>query len=73
MKRVCLRLPSLDETSDEWPIDHDVAQAVYTVESRADHIWTNTYIHPLHIDEGFHMLSRVEYLRELQVMKKPIL
>ena len=25
MKRVCLVPPSLDETSDKWPIDHDVA------------------------------------------------
>ena len=42
MERVCLEPPSLDETSDEWPIDHDVAQAVYTIESRADQVWTNT-------------------------------
>ena len=73
MKSVCLGPPSLDETSDEWPIDHDVAQAVYTIESRMDHVWTNTYIHPPHTDEGFHLLLRVEYLLELQVMKKPIL
>ena len=42
MKRVCLRKSYLDQTSDEWPIDHDVAYAVYTIESQADHIWTNT-------------------------------
>ena len=41
-RNVCLRPPSLDETSDEWPIDHDVAHAVYTIESRADQVWTNT-------------------------------
>ena len=67
MKRVCLEPPSLDETSDKWPIDHDAAQAVYTIESRADHLWTNTWIHPSHTDEGFHMLARVEYFLELQV------
>ena len=39
---VCLGPPSLDETSDEWPIDHDGAQTVYTIESRVDHVWTNT-------------------------------
>ena len=33
MKRVCLRPPSLDETSDEWSIDHDMAHAVYIIES----------------------------------------
>ena len=65
MKRVCLGLPSLDETNDKWPIDHDVAQAVYTIESYADHVWTNTWIHPPHTDEGFHLLARVEYLLEL--------
>ena len=39
---VCLGQPSLDEISDEWPIDHDVAQVVYTIESRVDQVWTNT-------------------------------
>ena len=42
MKCLCLRTPSLDETSDEWSIDHDVAQAVYTIESRANHVWMDT-------------------------------
>ena len=42
MKRVCLGPPSLDDTSDKWLIDHDVAQAVYNIEFRADHVWTNT-------------------------------
>ena len=70
MKRVCLGSPSLDETSDKWPIDHDVAQPVYTIESCADHVWMNTWIHPLHTDEGFHLLARVEYFLELQVTKK---
>ena len=42
MKHVCLGPPSLNETSDEWSIDHDVAQAVYIIESHPDHIWTNT-------------------------------
>ena len=70
MKRVCLRLPSFDETSDEQPIDHDVAHVVYTIESQADHICTNTQIHPPHTNEDFHLLARVEYLLELQVMKK---
>ena len=73
MKSVCLRLPSLDETSDEWPIDHDVTQAVYTIESCADHVWTDTKIHSSHTDEGFHLLARVEYLLELQITKKSIL
>ena len=41
MKRVCLGPLSLDETSDKWPIDHDVAQVVYTIKSRANHVWTN--------------------------------
>ena len=65
MKNVCLGLPSLDEISDKWPIDHDVAQELYTIESCADHIWMNTWIHPPHTDEGFHLLARVEYLLEL--------
>ena len=52
MKHMCLRSPSLNETSDKWPIDHDVAQAVYTIESYADHVWTNTWIHPPHTEEG---------------------
>ena len=56
MKRVCLEPPSLDETGDKWPIDHDVAQAVYTV----DHVWTNAYSHLPHSHEGSHLLSRVE-------------
>ena len=34
MKCVCLGLPSLDKTSEKWPINHDVAQAVYIIESR---------------------------------------
>ena len=71
MKFVCLGLPSLDETSDKWPIDHDVVQAVYTIEFYADHVWMNTWIHPPHTDEGFHLLARVEYFLELQVTKKP--
>ena len=73
MKSVCLGLSSLNETSDKWPIDHDVAQMVYTIESCADHVWMNTWIHHPHTDEGFHLLARVEYLLELQVTKKPIL
>ena len=48
MKRVCLGLPSLDERGDKWPIDRDVAQAVYTVKSSPDHVWSNPYIHPPH-------------------------
>ena len=71
MKRVCLGPPSPDETSDKWPINHDVTQAVYTIKSRADHVWTNAYIHPPHTCEGFHLLSRVEYFLKLQVTKKP--
>ena len=73
MKRVCLDPPSLDETCDKWPIDHDVAQAVYTIESCADHVWMNTWIHPPHTDEDFHLLARVKYFLELQVTKKPTL
>ena len=73
MKRVCLGPPSLDETSDKWLIDHDVAQSVYTIESCEDHVWMNTWIHPPPIDEGFHFMARVEYFLELQVMKKPCL
>ena len=38
MKRVCLGSPSLDETSDEWLINHDVAYAVYNIKSHADHV-----------------------------------
>ena len=72
MKCVCLKLPSLEKTSDEWSIGHDVAHAVYTIESRVDHIWTNTQIHPPYTNEGFHLLARVEYLLELQVTKKSI-
>ena len=70
---MCLGPPSLDETSDKWLIDHDVAQVVYTIESLVDHVWTNMWIHPPHIDEDFHLLARVEYFLELQVTKKPIL
>ena len=73
MKRVCLGPPSLDETSDKWSIDHIVAQAVNTIESCADHVWTNAWIHPPQTDEGFHLLARVEYFLELQVTKKPSL
>ena len=62
--------PSLNETSDKWPIDHDVAQAVDTIKSHADHVWTNAYIHPSHMHEGFHLLSRVEYFLKLQATKK---
>ena len=71
MKCVCLRPPSLDETSDKWSIDQEVAQAVYTIKSRMDHIWTNAYIHPPHTHEGFYLLSRVEYFLKLQATKKP--
>ena len=60
MKRVCLRLPSLDERGDKWPIDCDVAQAVYTVKSSPNHVWSNPYIHPPHSHEGSHLLSRVD-------------
>ena len=70
MKRVCLGPPSLDETSDKWPIDHDVAQVIYTIKSCADHVWTNAYIHPPHTYEGFHLLSMVEYFLKLQATKK---
>ena len=38
MKRVCLGPPYLDKTSDEGPIDHDVAHAVYTIKSHVDHV-----------------------------------
>ena len=69
MKCVCLRPLSLDKPSDEWPINHDVAHVVYTIESLADHVWKNIWIHPPHIDECFHLLARVEYLLELQVTK----
>ena len=72
MECVCFRPPSLDETSDEWPIDHDVAHAVYTIESCAYHIWTNTSIHSPHTKEGFHLLARVEYLMELQLSNEDI-
>ena len=71
MKRVCLGPPSLNETSDKWPINHDVAQAVYTIKFRVDHVWTNAYIHPLHTHEGFHLLSRVEYFQKLQATNEP--
>ena len=70
MKHVCLGPPSLNETSDKWPIDHDVAQAVYTIKSRADNVWTKAYIHPSHTHEGFHLLSRVECFLKLQATKK---
>ena len=73
MECVCFEPLSLDETSDEWPIDHDVAQAVYTLESHADQVWMNTYIHSPHTDEGFYLMARVEYLLELRVKKKSIL
>ena len=70
MKCVCLGLSSLDEISDKWSIDHDVAQVVYTIKSHADHIKTNAYIHPPHTHEDFHILSRVEYFLKLQATKK---
>ena len=38
--------PSLDEISNEWPIDHDVAHAVYTIESRANLSFMDEYIDP---------------------------
>ena len=65
MKRVCLGSPSLDERGDNWLIDRDVAQAVYTVKSSADHVWPNAYIHPPHSHEGSHLLSRAEYFLKL--------
>ena len=65
MKRVCLGPPSLDERGDKWPIDHDVAQVVYTVKSSADHVWTNAYIHPPHSHEGSHLLSSAKYFLKL--------
>ena len=65
MKRVCLRPPSLDETSDKWSIDHDVAQAIYNIKSRADHVWTNVYIHPLHTHESFSFVVEGRVLHEI--------
>ena len=70
---MCLGPPSLDETSDKWPIYDDGSLAVYTVESCTDHVWTNAWIHPPHTEEGSHLLSRVEDFLELQLMKKPCL
>ena len=52
--------PSLDETGNKRPIYADVAKSVYTVESCADHVWTNTWIHPPEAEEGSHLLTRSE-------------
>ena len=57
---MCLGPPSLDETSNKRPIYDDVAEAVYTVESCANYIWTNTWIHPPLAEEGSHLLTRAE-------------
>ena len=64
MKLVCFKPPSLDKRSDKWLIDNDVAQAVYTIKSRANHVWTNVYIYPPHTHEGFHFTDDGRVLLE---------
>ena len=69
MKCVCLRTPSLNQTSDEAPIECDVLDELQTIEAESDHIRENTRIDVLLSHELRHMLLTCEYQRKLQITK----